>query len=98
MVVAGWGGFFRARYARFGTSRSAAGGGDLYFVAEQPAPAPHVAHPEGRAALRNVAAGDSKLETRKLGGRQECGGNIQGCLAEKVTQYKVTHWMRRCGR
>ena len=24
---------------------------DLYFIAEQPAPAPHLAHTEGRAAL-----------------------------------------------
>jgi hypothetical protein len=27
---------------------------DWYFVAEQPAPAPHLAHPEGCAALRIV--------------------------------------------
>ena len=27
---------------------------DLYFIAEQPAPAPHLAHPEGCAALRLV--------------------------------------------
>ena len=27
---------------------------DLYFIAEQPAPAPHLAHPEGCAALRIV--------------------------------------------
>ena len=27
---------------------------DWYFVAEQPAPAPHLAHPEGCAALRSV--------------------------------------------
>ena len=26
----------------------------LYLIAEQPAPAPHLAHLEGRAALRNV--------------------------------------------
>ena len=25
---------------------------DWYCIAEQPAPAPHLAHPEGRAALR----------------------------------------------
>jgi len=28
--------------------------GDWYFIAEQPAPAPHLAHPEGCAALRIV--------------------------------------------
>ena len=27
---------------------------DWYFIAEQPAPAPHLAHPEERAALRSV--------------------------------------------
>ena len=27
---------------------------DWYFIAEQPAPAPHLARPEGRAALRIV--------------------------------------------
>ena len=27
---------------------------DWYFIAEQPAPAPHLALPEGRAALRIV--------------------------------------------
>ena len=27
---------------------------DRYFIAEQPAPAPHLAHPEGYAALRIV--------------------------------------------
>ena len=27
---------------------------DWYFIAEQPAPAPHLAHPEGCDALRNV--------------------------------------------
>ena len=27
---------------------------DSYFIAEQPAPAPHLAHPEGCAALRIV--------------------------------------------
>ena len=27
---------------------------DWYFIAEQPAPAPHLAHPEGCAALRTV--------------------------------------------
>ena len=27
---------------------------DWYFIAEQPAPAPHLAHPEGCAALRIV--------------------------------------------
>ena len=27
---------------------------DWYFIAEQPAPALHLAHPEGRAALRIV--------------------------------------------
>ena len=27
---------------------------DWYFIAEQPAPAPHLAHPEGRSALRLV--------------------------------------------
>ena len=27
---------------------------DCYFIAEQPAPAPHLAHSEGRAALRVV--------------------------------------------
>ena len=27
---------------------------DWYFIAEQPVPAPHLAHPEGRAALRIV--------------------------------------------
>ena len=27
---------------------------DLYFIAEQPAPVPHLAHPEGCAALRIV--------------------------------------------
>ena len=29
---------------------------DWYFIAEQPAPAPHLAHPEGCAALRIVLA------------------------------------------
>ena len=28
--------------------------GDWYFIAEQPAPAPHLAHPEGRAALTHM--------------------------------------------
>jgi len=30
--------------------------GDWYFIAEQPAPAPHLAHPEEYAALRIVLA------------------------------------------
>ena len=29
---------------------------DWYFIAEQPAPAPHLAYPEGCAALRIVLA------------------------------------------
>ena len=40
-----------------GKSASKKGGADVnerdwYFIAEQPAPAPHLAHPEGFAALR----------------------------------------------
>ena len=34
---------------------------DLYFIAEQPAPAPHLAHPEGCAALRIVLVTVSRV-------------------------------------
>ena len=37
-----------------GAQRAAHQGRDLYFIAEQPAPAPHLAHPGGCAALRIV--------------------------------------------
>jgi len=34
---------------------------DWYFIAEQPAPAPHLAHPEGCAALRIVLVTVSRV-------------------------------------
>ena len=37
---------------------------DWYFIAKQPAPAPHLAHPEGYAALRIVLVTVPRVSTR----------------------------------
>jgi len=43
-----------ARANKASTSRPVQGSRDRYFIAEKPAPAPHLAYPEGRSALRIV--------------------------------------------
>jgi len=42
---------------------------DLYFIAEQPAPAPHLAHPEGCAALSIVLVTGLRRKPSMLAGR-----------------------------
>jgi len=44
----------KRRFRVQGLGASLGGKRDWYFIAEQPAPAPHLARPEGRAALHIV--------------------------------------------
>ena len=52
---------------------------DWYLLAEQPAPAPHLARPEGRAALPNVLVTAPRVTSVNVHAASVRGGNTFGC-------------------
>ena len=62
---------------------------DWIFIAEQPTPAPHLAHPEGCAALRivlvTVPCASRSCEQREIDREQETAREVQRGRGDRQT-------------